>query len=76
MRGHISDVYCIGVSLDSVSIVSGSADKTIKIWNIIEGAVIRSLQQHSNMVISVGFSEDGTRIVSGSYDKTVKIWNA
>ena len=56
--------------------MSGSEDKTVKIWNAATGQVENTLQGHSDSVRSVAFSSDGSRIVSGSADETVKIWNA
>ena len=34
LEGHTSAVYCIEV-LDNGEIVSGSDDKTIRIWNLV-----------------------------------------
>ncbi|KAE9389559.1 WD40 repeat-like protein, partial [Gymnopus androsaceus JB14] len=58
-------------------IVSGSDDKTVRIWDANTGAQIGDpLHGHDHWVNSVAFSTDGTRIVSGSHDKTVRIWDA
>ena len=54
-------------------IVSGSDDKTVKIWNT-DGECLKTLEGHSNYVFSVAILGPD-RIVSGSQDKTVKIWN-
>ena len=70
LEGH-SD-YVNSVAIDGDRIVSGSADKTIKIWNT-EGECIKTLEGHSDCVTSVAI--DGDRIVSGSWDETIKIWN-
>jgi len=56
-------------------LVSGSDDKTIKLWNVETGKEIRTLKGHDELVISVNFSPDGKTLVSGSYDKTIKLWN-
>jgi WD40 repeat protein len=57
--------------------VSGSGDKTIRVWNLTTGQTESKLfEGHINYVISVSFSPDGRRIVSGSADKTIHIWNA
>ena len=60
-------------SNDDRTIVSGSADKTIKIWGIDNATLIRSLSGHTGSVRSVCISNDGMAIISGSDDKTVKV---
>ncbi|MCA2659044.1 MAG: WD40 repeat domain-containing protein [Microcystis sp. M049S2] len=55
--------------------MSGSVDKTIKLWNVETGKEIRTLKGHDDLVTSVNFSPDGKTLVSGSWDKTIKLWN-
>ncbi|QLE56225.1 serine/threonine protein kinase [Nostoc sp. TCL26-01] len=68
-------VFSIVFSPNGRILASGSADKTIKIWNLATGQVIRTLNGHFKGVISVAFSPDGKTLASGSSDKTIKIWN-
>jgi len=59
--------------------VSGSRDKTLKVWNAESGLCERTLQGHTNYVLCVSMfmGADGfPRIVSGSVDNTLKVWNA
>ena len=56
--------------------LSGSADKTLKLWDAATGALLRTFEGHSDGVNSVAFSPDGTRVLSGSCDKTLKLWDA
>ena len=56
--------------------MSGSHDKTIKLWDAQTGLELRTLEGHSKSVASVAFSPDGQRIVSGSHDNTIKLWDA
>ena len=67
----------VAFSPDGTRIVSGSEDKTLRLWDARSGQPIGApLQGHENSVNSVAFSPDGTRIVSGSYDKTLRLWIA
>ena len=75
LEGHTNYVNFVAFSPDGTKIVSGSQDKTIKLWDTSTGVVIKTLEGHSNAVRSVAFSPDGTKIVSGSWDKTIKLWD-
>jgi WD40 repeat protein len=77
LRGHTNGITSVGFSSDGTHIVSGSWDKTIRIWDARTGEeVMKPLKGHTDFVTSVGFSPDGTHIVSGSWDKTIRIWDA
>ena len=75
LNGHSSYVNTLAISPDGQTLVSGSADKTIKIWNLSTGQEIRTLTGHSNPVNTLAISSDWQTLVSGSADKTIKIWN-
>ncbi|KAB8076271.1 WD40-repeat-containing domain protein [Aspergillus leporis] len=52
-----------------------SDDGTITIWDAKTGAVVRTLEGHSDSVQSVAFSCEGQTLASGSRDRTIKIWD-
>ncbi|NCR74313.1 MAG: TIR domain-containing protein [Microcystis aeruginosa K13-06] len=68
--GH-SDVVS-AVDLNADVIVSGSADKTLKLWK--RDGTLRELPGHKGSVSTVKISPNGQFIVSGSLDGTVRIW--
>ena len=74
LEGHSYGVSSVAYSPDGTKIISGSTDKTIKIWNANTGECLQTLEGHLDIILSVAYSPDGTKIISGSSDKTIKIW--
>ena len=73
--GHSSFINHLVISPDGQTLVSASADKTIKLWNTATGQEIRTLKGHSSFVNYLVISPDGQTLVSASADKTIKLWN-
>jgi WD40 repeat protein len=63
-------------SPDGKRIVTGSRDRSAKVWDAATGQELLSLTGHTDFVRSVAFSPDGHRIVTGSDDWTAKVWDA
>jgi WD40 repeat protein len=74
LTGHSNWVTSVSFSPDGSQIVSGSRDKTIRVWDAVTGKIIKELEGHTGPVMSVSYSPDGSRIVSGSDDNTVRVW--
>ena len=58
---------------DNQHALSGSTDKTVKLFNVNDGTVLRTFKHHSNMVTDLALLPDGLRFVSSSSDKTARI---
>ena len=57
-------------------IVSGSDDKTVNLWDVQTGGVVKTFHGHTRDVCSVSISPDCTMIASGSFDHTIRLWDA
>ena len=75
-EGHTSLLDSLAFSPNGLRLVSGSRDKTVRIWDVNTGECVLGPLEHNAGVRSVAFSSDGMRVVSGAGDGTVRIWNA
>merc|ERR1712130_491494 len=75
----MGDVLSVAFSVDNRQIVSGSRDKTIKLWNTLGECkfTIGEGEGHTEWVSCVRFSPVTTKpiIVSAGWDRLVKVWN-
>ncbi|WP_152983550.1 nSTAND1 domain-containing NTPase [Lyngbya aestuarii] len=71
---HSDSLMSVSFSPNSQFIVTGSKDKTVKLWTS-EGRLLQTFVGHQGWVNSVSFSPDGRMIASASDDGTVKLWN-
>jgi WD40 repeat protein len=70
-KGHQESVLSVAFSPDGKQLVSGSWDKTIKVWNIADGSVARDLvnpafkpASHPGYVYALRFTKDGKHLIS------------
>jgi len=75
LHGHGHFVTDVVMSSDGQFALSGSWDKTLRLWDLNTGQTTRQFVNHTKDVLSVAFSADNRQIVSGSRDKTIKLWN-
>lgn len=73
--GRESEIQAIAVTRDGRKAVSASSDRTLKLWNLLEGKDEIAFIGHSGSVNAVALTENGHMAVSGSSDKTVKVWD-
>jgi WD40 repeat protein/serine/threonine protein kinase len=73
--GHQGAIYSIALSPDGKTIVTGSADGNVRLWDAATARPIAVLRGHENEVNGVAFSSDGRYVASASDDRTVRIWD-
>ena len=80
--GHTDSVNSVAYSPDGKTLASAGGDKTIKLWNVATGQLLRTLQGHSGGISSVSFAPDGKTLASaghytgaGGSDNAVRVWD-
>ncbi|KAK9862339.1 hypothetical protein WJX84_002227 [Apatococcus fuscideae] len=60
---------------DGKHILSGSYDRTIRVWNTADGSHMRTLSGHRSGVRALLVAVKGHRFFSASSDNTIRIWD-
>ncbi|KAB1279281.1 Dynein assembly factor with WDR repeat domains 1 [Camelus dromedarius] len=56
--------------------ITGSYDRTCKLWDTASGEELHTLEGHRNVVYAIAFNNPyGDKIATGSFDKTCKLWS-
>ena len=85
LAGHAYLVWSAAFSPDGKRILTGSWDKTAKVWDAATGRELLTLKGLSHWVLSAAFSPDGKRIVTGGGEfgsqgvpvqTEAKVWDA
>ncbi|MEQ8238866.1 MAG: caspase family protein [Cyclobacteriaceae bacterium] len=74
-RGHYEAVKTVAFTPDGKYLLTGSRDKSIKLWEVNTGRELRSFLGHQSTVNDIAVSSDGKFFISSSADKTAKMWN-
>ncbi|KAJ3055905.1 hypothetical protein HK097_008804 [Rhizophlyctis rosea] len=75
LYGHKLPVMSMDISSDSTMIVTGSSDKSLKIWGLDFGDCRKSLLAHGDAVMGVGFVWGTHYCFSVGKDRAVKYWD-
>lgn len=80
ISGHSDSVYCL--EFDSKRIITGSRDRSIKVWSIETGKLLATFRGHAGSVLCLKFDKDWDVsdpnatgfMVTGSSDYSVMVW--
>lgn len=74
IKAHEKDINCVTVSPNDKFIITGSLDKTAKVWSSDKGNLLGVLRGHKRGIWSVRFSPVDQCVLTSSGDALVKLW--
>jgi len=75
LEGHTDVVWSVDVTADGRRAVSGSHDRTLRVWDLETGACLRTLEQDGGPVRSVCLTPDAGRVVLACQDFALRVWD-
>ena len=72
--GHEGPVTALAYAPGTEHLFSGGADKTVRMWNLADGAVVRAFPGHTDIVTGLAVTPDGSQVLAAGQDKTVRSW--
>ncbi len=73
---HKDRVNSLSISADGKLAVTGSRDRTLRLWDVERATCRLVLKGHNREILDAEISADGRRIVSFSKDQTLRLWEA
>ncbi|KRY14000.1 Transcription initiation factor TFIID subunit 5 [Trichinella patagoniensis] len=73
--GHLSTVNCVAFHPNSNYVATGSNDRTVRLWDLLDGKCVRLFTGHQDAIQSLYFSDDGHILASGGLSGQVMLWD-
>jgi len=75
LHGHKDGVFCMAKHTKRLStLISGSCDGEIRVWNISTQKTLWKVQAHSGFVRGLCFNERGDKFISCGDDSRIALW--
>jgi F-box/WD-40 domain protein MET30 len=77
-KGHTDGVMCLQYREALVApsfpvLITGSYDRTVRVWNMETGKELHCLKGHARAVRALQF--DDCKLITGSMDHTIRVWD-
>jgi WD40 repeat protein len=75
LEGHGNHVVSVRFSSDGRLVLSGSLDRTARLWDVEIGKELRVFMGHPKPVTAVTLSRNGKQLITGCGDGKIRVWN-
>ncbi|CAF2142676.1 unnamed protein product [Rotaria magnacalcarata] len=88
LRSHLDGIHCVTFHPVESVVITGSEDRTLKLWNLEKAAVLRksasatqdlepiyTFRRHTGPVLCVAMNPSGEQFYSGGLDSIISVWN-
>src|SRR5262249_39361056 len=75
LAGHTGPVYAVACHPAGKQVVSGGADRVLRVWRLPDGERLRDFHRHAATVNSVAFSRRGARLAPGDGGGRLHAWS-
>ena len=77
LLGHQGTIASLAFSTDNRRLVSGSADKTVRVWDLADAKFpeAATFAGHAAAITGAAFNSNATQVVSSAANNTVKLWD-
>lgn len=75
LDGHENAVQALAYAPQQLMLASGSADRTVRLWNLDTLTLKRSYSGPRDFVTSLAFSRSGKQLAAGALDGRIHIWS-
>ena len=75
LKGHQNAVLAVAFLADGKTVLSGSADRLVKLWDAATGKETTSLDEHRGAVRGIAVSPNGKTVATAGSDRRVVVWN-
>ena len=75
LSGHQGEISSCQFNYASDLCISGSIDRSCKVWDLQSGTCIHTLRGHNDEILDVSFNTTGSKLVSASADGNARVYN-
>lgn len=74
LTGHQGEIKDLVLLNDGKTLITAGTDRSLRLWDLSRGQLIRTLGQHNNVVKALAVTTDQTMLISAGDDRTIRFW--